>query len=89
MDQWMKDIVDNPEKAKLYYSEFFNLQFTEIVAELMDQKGISNRQLADRLNICEGTIDSIMDGSIDPKLSLVSEILWELGVKVNLSVRKR
>jgi len=75
------------EEMRLYQQEWLILQFTELVADIMEEKGIRKKDLAEKLGRTKGYITQLLDGRANMTLRTVSDIMWALGCSLSVDVR--
>lgn len=62
-------------------------EWYEIAKQLMDDQGISQEQMAERLGVTQGAVGHWLNGKREPKLEMINRLLAELGapaMSVNL-----
>lgn len=72
---------DNPKLEKLINIENERLEIAVMLTELRLDAGLTQKELAKRLNKPQSTISRIETGEMNPSISLVIEIANGLGKK--------
>lgn len=81
VEQWQKDDPAGFEH------EFFILDFTEKVCEIMEQKGITPKDLAQKMHVKVSDVNSWLDGD-NILLTTISEIFYHLGYRAKIEVEE-
>ena len=77
--------LHDPEIRRAYEEELLVAEATETLSALVDELGISQRELADRLKVSEGRISQILSGGRNLTLRSLAGLGWALGVKFDLA----
>jgi len=86
MDQTLSEkITSTDEGMRLFQQSKLNLEFTEMVCGLMEEKGVSRSELAERLGTSLSSITQILDGSRNITMRTASDLVVALGKAVNVS----
>ena len=85
MNTTIPNPLHDPEIRRSYEEELLVAEATETICALVEQLGISQRELADRLQVSEGRISQILSGGRNLTLRSLAGLAWALGVKFDLS----
>lgn len=77
-DEVFENIEMSSEEMKIAQQEWLILQVTEHIADLMNKKGITKKQLADKLGRSKGYITQLLDGRTNMTLRTISDVMWAL-----------
>jgi transcriptional regulator with XRE-family HTH domain len=77
--------LHDPEVRRAYEEELLVAEATETICALVDELGITQRELAERLQLSEGRISQILSGGRNLTLRSLAGLGWALGVKFDLS----
>lgn len=69
-----EDIENNPELETLYKNQDEKLEFAMRLVELRKENGCSQKQLAQKLEVPQTTIENIENGDTRPTMSLLKSI---------------
>jgi transcriptional regulator with XRE-family HTH domain len=72
------------EAMRLFQQERVILEVTERICELMDEKGVSRTELAERLGKTKGHVSQLLDGSRNLTLRTLADVFTALGEAVHL-----
>lgn len=68
-------IIRTSEKyKKLFFQEKLILDVTEVICEIMQEKHITNLQLAQRIGRSERWVKKLLDGGVNVKIRMLSDI---------------
>jgi antitoxin component HigA of HigAB toxin-antitoxin module len=84
--EWQADVQNDPERRQYYYQEKLILEVTELICELMKQKGISKAELARKLGRSKSNMTQLLDGTTNMTLRTVSDTLLVLDSKLVVSL---
>lgn len=82
MASYIDKIRSTPEGAQSLRQEEFILEVTEQICGLMEQQGISRKELAERMGKSKGRISQLLDGEANLTLRTLSDIFSALDHKV-------
>ena len=84
-DEGMKHLKTAVEKftatdegMKHYRAERLAIEITALIGQIMDEKGVSKKMLAEKLRWSEGYVTWILDGPVDIAIGTVSDVMWAL-----------
>jgi transcriptional regulator with XRE-family HTH domain len=77
--------LHDPEIRREYEEELLVAEATETLSALVDEIGITQRELAERLNVSEGRVSQILSGGRNLTLRSLAGFGWALGVKFDLT----
>src|SRR2546429_5771877 len=77
--------LHDPEIRRAYDEELLVAEATETICALVEELGITQRELADRLRVSEGRISQILSGGRNLTLRSLAGLGWALGVKFDLA----
>jgi transcriptional regulator with XRE-family HTH domain len=72
------NLVYESEEMKFYLQEKLILETTQIIATLMEEKGIKKSELAEKLGRTKGYITQLLDGRANMTLRTISDVMWAL-----------
>ena len=75
---WVHDLLQSSEGFRLYQQESTILNVTEMICELMEQKGVSRAALADQLIKTKGRVSQLLSGDSNMTLRTLSDMLLAL-----------
>lgn len=78
------EILSDPEIRRTYEEELLLGEATENVSALLRSLGISQRELARRLNVSEARVSQIVSGAENLTLRSLAALGWALGVRFEL-----
>lgn len=84
--EWETRIQNDPEMRQYYYQEKLILEVTELICELMEQKGINKAELARKLGRSKSNVTQLLDGTTNMTLRTVSDTLLALDSKLAVSL---
>ena len=80
-----KTLIDNlaygSEEMKFYRQEMLILDFTEAACYAMEDAGMSNKDLAEKLGRSKGYVTLMLDGRTRLTIRQMSDIMFYLGMK--------
>jgi len=71
-------LKSDSEEMRLYQQEWLILETTELIATLMEDKGIKKSELAEKLGRTKGYITQLLDGRANMTLRTISDVMWAL-----------
>ena len=80
-------INENKEEMRLYQQEWLILEVTELIASLMDEKGVKKTELAERLDRTKGYITQLLDGRANMTLKTISDVMLALDSSLEICSR--
>lgn len=78
------DILSDPEVRRTYEEELLLGEATENVTALLRSLGISQRELARRLEVSEARVSQVVSGAENLTLRSLAALGWALGVRFEL-----
>lgn len=76
--RWIDDVIPDPEEQRAYAEERTVVLLTELIADLMEQAGITRSELAGRLGVNKSVITRrLTHGNMN--LRTFGSLLWALG----------
>jgi len=72
------NLVYDSEEMKFYLQEKLILETTELIAAIMEEKGINKSELAKKLGRSKGYITQLLDGRANMTLRTISDVMWAL-----------
>jgi len=82
-----EELTDTPEELRLYLQERAIEAVTAMICRLMEKKGVSRSQMADRLGKVPGWITQVLDGEKNKTIRTLSDLLWVLDETLEFSTR--
>jgi transcriptional regulator with XRE-family HTH domain len=84
-------LVDNLEndadEMRLFQQEWLILEVTELIASLMEEKGIRKKDMAEELGRSKGYVTQLLDGRANMTLRTVSDVMWALGCSLEVDAK--
>lgn len=80
----MKHAIENPEVRRTYEEEVLYGEAVETVGALVANAGITQRELARRLDVSEARVSQILAGGVNLTLRSLANIGWALGIRFEL-----
>lgn len=77
-------LMQNPEFRKEITVETFILECTELLSRVMDEKGITKAELAQRLGKSRAWATQLLSGGRNVTARTLAEVAYELGVELRL-----
>jgi len=75
----IEKLVEDQDGMRLFQQERLILDVTERICEIMEEKGISRKQLAEELGTSKSFITQLLDGGRNMTLRTLSDVLLALG----------
>lgn len=88
MASYIDKLRSTPAGERGLHQEELILQVTELICELMRQKGCTRKELAARMGKSKGRISQLLDGEANLTLRTVSDIFHALGEKVVVDIER-
>ena len=85
----LEQFVSHDQQMRLYQQEYLIMQVTERICELMEEKGVSRTNLADRLGTSKGYITQLLDGRANMTLRKLADVCMALGVAAELQTQNK
>lgn len=85
-DSLYEKVTSTQEGEKLFLREVTALEVTEPLCRLMEEQGITRRQLADKLERLPLYVDQVFNGDINPTIREVSDLFWALGKRIRIQI---
>jgi transcriptional regulator with XRE-family HTH domain len=87
MSQAFRDnLLSDEEGKKLYCREDLIFNVTEAICEVMENKGLSRKELADQAGVTKSNITQLLSGDHNMRLTTIADILFALGCKLTIGV---
>lgn len=83
----MDRLENDPEEMRLFQQEWLILEVTEVVANVMEEKGIRKKDLAEELGRSKGYVTQLLDGRANMTLRTISDVMWALGCSLSVDAR--
>jgi transcriptional regulator with XRE-family HTH domain len=80
----VKDAMGNPEIRRTYEEEVLYGEAVETIGALVANAGITQRELARRLEVSEARVSQILAGGVNLTLRSLADIGWALGFRFEL-----
>lgn len=77
-------LVEDPEGMRLYQQERVILDTTERICEVMEEKAVTRKRLADTLGTSKSFITQLLDGSRNMTLRTLSDVFLALELAVHV-----
>ena len=77
----------NPEFRKSLAVESLVLEAGELIARLMESRGVNRAELARRLGKSRAWVTQLLNGRANLTLKTLAEVAWALGAEVQLAGR--
>lgn len=71
-------LTETAEGMRSYQQERAILEVTELVCQLMDEQGVTRRELAKRLGRTKGYIDRLLNGRAGMTVRVISDVFTAL-----------
>ena len=68
----------DPENMRLFQQERVILETTELICQLLEEKGIRKADLAQRLGKSKAYVTQLLDGRTNMTLRTISDVMWAL-----------
>jgi len=81
----IEKLRSDKKEMRLYQQEWLILEVTELVASVMEEKGVKKVDLAERLDRSKGYITQLLDGRANMTLRTVADIMWALDSSLGVS----
>jgi len=78
-------LTKTPEGIRLYQQERAIQEWTEEVCKLMQEKGISHSELAQRLNKSKGYVTLLLDGRAKMDIRIMSDVFTALRASLHFA----
>ena len=75
----MDQLLRTSDDRRLFEQERVILDVTEMICELMEQKGVTRRELAEGLGTSKANVTQMLNGTRNMTLRTVSDVLFRLG----------
>lgn len=80
-------IVNSEEGRRIWNQEKAILDTTELICQVMSEKGVSRSELARRLGRSKGYITKLLDGSANMTIRTLSDVFSALGYEFRASCK--
>ena len=84
MTKRTQEILKTPEGKKLYEEELLIADATDTLEALLVSSGVSQKELAARLDLTEGRVSQILSGNGNLTLRTLGAVAWALGLRFEL-----
>ena len=78
MKTMIEKYTEDPQNMRLFQQRMLILECTELVCEMMEEKGITRKEIADKLGKTTGYITRILNGPDNMTLKTISDIMWAM-----------
>ena len=85
MTDRMREALRDPEIRRAFEEELLVGEATDTVAGLLESLGLSQRELADRLDVTPGRVSQVLSGRENLTLRTLAALGWALGVRFELN----
>ncbi len=82
-------LMEDPEYRRLYAIEGLVTDTAELVAQLMEERGVSKAELARRLGKSRAWVTQLLSGRANMTIRTIAEVTYALGSEVRLSTRSQ
>ena len=86
MSNKYKQYVDNTKKSLIYWQELSILEFTEELARILEQKKLTQSDLAKKINKSAPYISKVMNGNVNFTLKTMTELARALDSIVHVHI---
>jgi len=80
----IEQLVEDAEGMRLFQQERVILDVTERICEIMEQRGITRKRLAEELGTSRSFVTQLLDGSRNMTLRTLSDVFLALGYAVHI-----
>lgn len=79
------EITSTPEGLNLWHQERSIVEITEMVCEMMEDEGVSRKELADRIGKSKGYVTQLLDGTRNMTIRTISDVFVALNYQFHPS----
>src|SRR5258708_22341628 len=80
----VNEVLDNPQARRAFEEEVLIGDVTDTLSSILGSAGVSQRELARRLDVTEGRVSQILSGSGNLTLRSLATVGWALGLRSEL-----
>src|SRR5687767_3852251 len=80
----VEKFAKDPESMRLFQQERVILEATMRICEIMEEKNVSRKELADRLGKSKAHVSQLLDGEQNMTLRTLSDLFVALGVAAHI-----
>lgn len=85
---WLDTQLPSPAVKRFYAQDIAMLAATEALLGVMEQRGVSRSELAERIGKSKGFVSQVLSGSRNMTLRTLADLFWALGLEVrDIAVR--
>lgn len=88
-ETWFKDMLDGARDTLEFRLESLEIELTERILEIMDQKGVSRSELADKLNVSRAAVTKLFRDGSNMTLKRLIGIACALESEVEIRIEPR
>lgn len=89
MDMLNEWLDNQPKRARALAEEELIIDVSEEIWATLNKAGISQAELANKLDVSRPRISKLLDGSANMTLRTLADIAFELGKRVSISLQDR
>lgn len=86
LDKW---VAESSENARAYAEEEFILEVSEKIFHLLDERGMTRKELADLLGTSKANISQLLNGNRNMTLRSLAAIAFSLDLKAKVSFGRK
>jgi len=87
--EWFRQMVARHEGEPEYWVEYLKLVFSEEIGRMMDERGVSQAELARRLGTSRAYVAKVLRSTANLTLATMAKLALALGARVDLSLVPR
>ncbi len=80
-----EEFVADFENRRLFEQEALVLEATELITELMEERGVNKAELARKIGKSKAFVTQILSGSRNMTLHTLADVVFALGSRIRLS----
>lgn len=84
MNQRQQEVLKDTEARRVFEQELFIGEVTDTIEGYLQSTGITQRELARRLEVTEGRVSQILSGTGNLTLRTLADVAWALGLRFEL-----
>ena len=88
IDKWVTDRDSDPAEFRMLQQERLFVHVTELIAQTMEEQGITNSQLADLIGKSRPQITRILCGDSNLTLRTIADVFTAMGFELCVGVRQ-
>lgn len=85
-EAWAALHEESDDSRRFYERERLAVWTMDMLAELMEQKGISRADVARKIGCSRSNVTQFFSGSKNPSLATVADLAWALGCRASISL---